>query len=69
MFEREGSRVVVDEISLPLISGSEVDYTEELIGSTFRVVNNPAAGSGCGCGTSFNYIPPSTDTDNKPGRS
>ena len=68
VFEREGSRVVVDDISLPLITGAEVDFTEELIGSAFRVVNNPAATTGCGCGISFNYKPPSPDDDNKPGR-
>ncbi len=53
MFERDGSKVVVDEISLELIDGSKVDYTMELIGSEFKVVDNPRAVSKCGCDTSI----------------
>ena len=44
--------VVIDEISLNLLKGSEIDYVEELIGADFKI-NNPNAVSGCGCGTSF----------------
>ena len=50
--EASGARVVVDAPSLELLKGSTVDYTRELIGSQFKVVN-PAASSSCGCGTSF----------------
>lgn len=50
---REGSRVVLDEPSLDLLKGSKVDYTMELIGSQFKIVDNPLATSSCGCGTSF----------------
>lgn len=46
--------MVVDEVSLKLLSGSQVDFTTELIGSAFRVIQNPRADSGCGCGVSFN---------------
>ncbi|KAF0413861.1 iron-sulfur cluster assembly accessory protein isa2 [Gigaspora margarita] len=53
IFEKNGAKVVVDEISLGLIKGSKLDYTEELIGSQFQVVDNPQATSGCGCGVSF----------------
>jgi iron-sulfur cluster assembly accessory protein len=45
---------VIDEISLDLVKGSTVEFTEELIGSKFALVGNPNAESGCGCGTSFN---------------
>ncbi|KAJ5614117.1 FeS cluster insertion protein [Penicillium herquei] len=45
--------VVMDEPSLELLSGSTVDYTTELIGSQFKIVDNPRATSNCGCGTSF----------------
>jgi Fe-S cluster assembly iron-binding protein IscA len=38
----------VDEISLGMIKGSKIDYTEELIGSQFQVSDNPQAASGCG---------------------
>ena len=52
VFERDGVKLVVDEISLDLLAGSEVDYVEELIGASFQV-KNPNAASSCGCGTSF----------------
>ncbi|BCR87567.1 uncharacterized protein ACHE_40132S [Aspergillus chevalieri] len=45
--------VVMDGPSLELLSGSTVDYTTELIGSQFKIVDNPRATSNCGCGTSF----------------
>ncbi|KAK7544708.1 uncharacterized protein J3D65DRAFT_610505 [Phyllosticta citribraziliensis] len=48
-----GARVVLDESSLEILKGSKVDYTMELIGSQFKIVDNPAASSSCGCGTSF----------------
>jgi len=51
-FEKDGVEVVVDEVSLDLVRGGELDYVEELIGSYFQVVN-PNASSSCGCGTSF----------------
>ena len=50
---RDGAKVVLDEPSLELLKGSKVDYTMELIGSQFKIVDNPAATSSCGCGTSF----------------
>lgn len=48
-----GAKIVMDEPSLELLKGSQVDYTTELIGSQFKIVGNPAATSSCGCGTSF----------------
>jgi len=48
-----GARVVMDEPSLELLKGSKVDYTMELIGSQFKIADNPLATSSCGCGTSF----------------
>ena len=45
--------VVMDEPSFELLSGSTVDYTMELIGSQFSIVDNPRATSNCGCGSSF----------------
>ena len=52
VFTNEGATAVVDPVSLEFIKGSEVDYTEELVGSAF-VINNPQASSSCGCGNSF----------------
>jgi iron-sulfur cluster assembly accessory protein len=47
------AKVVMDEPSLELLKGSKIDYTMELIGSQFKIVDNPKASSSCGCGTSF----------------
>jgi iron-sulfur cluster insertion protein len=52
IFERDGIKVVVDEISLDYLAGSEIDFVTEMVGSAFQV-NNPNATSGCGCGASF----------------
>ena len=50
--ETDGVRLVVDDVSLDLVRGCQVDYVESLGGAAFRV-ENPNAASGCGCGTSF----------------
>ena len=52
LIERDGARVLIDEMSLEFLSGSEIDYANELIGSAFKI-NNPNATANCGCGTSF----------------
>ncbi|OAA50834.1 FeS cluster biogenesis [Beauveria brongniartii RCEF 3172] len=49
----DGARIILDEPSLDLLKGSKVDFTMELIGSQFKIVDNPLATSSCGCGTSF----------------
>lgn len=51
-FERDGVRIVIDEVSLELLGGSELHYVDDLIGSYFEV-RNPNASSSCGCGASF----------------
>ncbi|NXT49895.1 ISCA2 protein, partial [Pluvianellus socialis] len=50
---RGGARVVVDVDSLAFVKGSMVDFSQELIRSSFQVVSNPQAEKGCSCGTSF----------------
>ena len=52
VFEKDGVKAVVDETSLQLLGGAEIDYVEELVGSYFQV-KNPNASSSCGCGSSF----------------
>lgn len=46
------AKIVMDKSSLELLNGSQVDFTNELIGSMFKI-DNPLATSSCGCGTSF----------------
>jgi iron-sulfur cluster assembly accessory protein len=52
VISRENAVVLVDSSSVPFLAGSEVDYVDDLIGASFRVVN-PNATASCGCGTSF----------------
>ena len=47
-----GVRVVVDEMSLMYLVGTEIDYVEGLQGAGFKF-NNPNVKSTCGCGSSF----------------
>ncbi|KAH8109755.1 hypothetical protein DFH11DRAFT_1462777, partial [Phellopilus nigrolimitatus] len=48
------SNVLVDAVSLPLMKGATLDFATELIGSSFRIADNPQAkGAGCGCGVSW----------------
>ena len=51
-FERDGITVVVDEVSLGLLDGAQIDFVEDLIGASFQITN-PQATSSCGCGASF----------------
>jgi iron-sulfur cluster insertion protein len=52
LFERDGVKVVVDDTSLDLLAGAEIDFVEDLVGAAFQV-RNPNAVSSCGCGSSF----------------
>ena len=52
VFERDGVGVVIDEVSLGLLDGAEVDFVEDLMGASFQI-RNPNAASSCGCGNSF----------------
>jgi iron-sulfur cluster insertion protein len=50
--EIEGVKVVVDEMSLMYLVGTEIDYVEGLQGAGFKF-NNPNVKTTCGCGSSF----------------
>ena len=52
IIEAHGAKMVVDEISLGFLGGSQVDFVRELVGASFKI-NNPNATSSCGCGSSF----------------
>ena len=46
--------IVIDKSSLDMLKGSEVDFSEELIGASFKI-SNPKTKSSCGCGVSFSF--------------
>jgi iron-sulfur cluster assembly accessory protein len=52
LIRRDGAVVLIDQVSLGYLAGSEIDFVDDLIGASFRV-NNPNAKASCGCGTSF----------------
>jgi iron-sulfur cluster insertion protein len=45
-------KLLVDALSMQYLTGAEIDYKEELMGSSF-VIKNPNATTTCGCGSSF----------------
>ena len=53
IIERDGVKVLVDQVSLDVLKGSKLDYQQEMIRSAFVVVDNPQAELGCSCGVSF----------------
>ena len=52
LFQRDGVGVIVDDTSLDLLNGAEIDFVEDLMGASFQI-KNPNAASSCGCGNSF----------------
>lgn len=44
--------VLIDSVSSGYLTGAEIDYKEDLHGSSFSI-NNPNAATSCGCGSSF----------------
>lgn len=52
IFHQAGIEVALDETSLDVLKGSQLDYITDLMGSYFKI-ENPNAKSACGCGNSF----------------
>jgi len=52
LIESDGVRVAVDEMSAMYLSGSEIDYVDQLMGGGFTI-HNPNAVKSCACGHSF----------------
>ncbi|MBA4783279.1 MAG: iron-sulfur cluster assembly accessory protein [Rhizobiales bacterium] len=52
VLERDHARVLIDDVSLPFLAGSEIDFVDSVIGQSFQI-KNPNATASCGCGTSF----------------
>ena len=46
--------IVIDKSSLEMLKGSNIDFSEELIGESFKI-SNPKTKSSCGCGISFSF--------------
>lgn len=51
-FEQDSVKILVDSMSFQYLDGADIDYKEDIMGSSF-VINNPNASSTCGCGSSF----------------
>ena len=52
--DHKQDNIVIDKSSLDMLKGSQVDFSEELIGSSFKI-SNPKTKSSCGCGISFSF--------------
>ena len=52
--DHKHENIVIDKSSLEMLKGSQVDFTQELIGSSFKI-SNPKTKSSCGCGVSFSF--------------
>ena len=53
-YDLKHENIVIDKSSLNMLRGSQVDFSEELIGDSFKV-SNPKTKSSCGCGISFSF--------------
>ena len=50
--EQDGVKVIVDEASMPMLDGIELDFVKQGLNQSFKF-NNPNVISSCGCGESF----------------
>uniref|UniRef100_A0A0N5A539 Iron-sulfur cluster assembly 2 homolog, mitochondrial n=1 Tax=Parastrongyloides trichosuri TaxID=131310 RepID=A0A0N5A539_PARTI len=53
VFGKDKAKVVVDDVSMEYLKGATLDYTSELLRTSFKIINNPIAEKGCSCGSSF----------------
>jgi iron-sulfur cluster insertion protein len=51
-FVEDSVKILVDAMSMQYLEGAEIDFKDDIMGSSF-VINNPNATSTCGCGSSF----------------
>ena len=52
--DEKHENIVIDKSSLEMLKGSKVDFSQELIGNSFKILN-PKTKSSCGCGVSFSF--------------
>ena len=53
IFDNEGSKVLIDKLSLPFLEGAIIDFKETMIRAAFTISENPKAEVSCSCGSSF----------------
>ena len=46
--------IVIDEDSLPLLKGSTLDYVQEGLNQSYKIIN-PQETASCGCGVSISF--------------
>ena len=52
--DKRHENIIIDKSSLEMLKGSNVDFAEELLGTSFKI-SNPKTKSSCGCGVSFSF--------------
>jgi iron-sulfur cluster assembly protein len=52
LVEQAGARVIIEAESVDRLRGCEIDFSDDLSDSGFKI-HNPRAARSCGCGTSF----------------
>ncbi len=52
LIEKRNVKILIDAMSMQYLEGAVIDYTEDLMGSNFKI-QNPNAQTTCGCGSSF----------------
>lgn len=52
VIDKEGTKLLIDSMSMQYLTDATIDYKEDLMGSSFSI-SNPNAQTTCGCGSSF----------------
>jgi iron-sulfur cluster insertion protein len=52
VIEKGGIKILIDSMSYQYLVGAEINYNEDIMGSSFSI-KNPNAQTTCGCGSSF----------------
>lgn len=52
VIEKGGVKILIDSMSYQYLVGAEINYNEDIMGSSFSI-KNPNAQTTCGCGSSF----------------
>ena len=53
--DESGVQILVDSMSMQYLTGAAIDYKDDLMGSSFTIIN-PNAVTTCGCGSSFSPV-------------